>query len=124
MHNHQERTVRFHLRDFLSGVMLGGLAGSTLMLLAAPQSGKKTQAQIRQKSLEFRDQATEAMDETRQRAEEAVRQARLKTRQLKRGAGATVKELQSRGQALFEEQKDRVESVLESLQPAAKDAHR
>lgn len=124
MHNPQPHTARIQLRDFLSGVLMGGLIGSAFMLLAAPQSGKRTQAHIRRRSLELRDQATEVIDEARKNTAEAVRQARLKVRQLKRGAGATVKDWQSRGHALLEEQKDRVESALESLQLTAKDGRR
>ncbi len=118
MHNHRGQNAPFDLRGFLSGVLIGGLAGATLLWLTAPQSGKKTRAQIRQKSLELRDQAIETMDEARERTETALRQARLKAHQLKRSAGTTVRELQSRGQTLFEEQKERVESALEALQDA------
>jgi gas vesicle protein len=121
MHNQNGHHTRSGLQGFLSGVLIGGAIGATVTLLTAPQAGRKTRAQIRQKTLELRDQAVETVDEARQQAEEAMWQARLKARQLKRSAGTTVKELQHRGQTLLEEQKDRVESVLEALQPAEKD---
>ncbi len=120
MDNHKSHTTPSNWQGFLSGALIGGAIGATVTLLTAPQSGKKTRAQIRQKTLELRDQTVETVDGARQQAEEAVWQARLKARQLKRSAGTTVKELQHRGQALLEEQKDRVESALEALQPAEK----
>ena len=45
------------------------------MLLLAPQSGKKTRTQIQRKSIELRDQTTEAV-------EDAVAQAGVKARQI------------------------------------------
>lgn len=122
MQNHQSNATSSDLRGFLSGLLIGGLTSTAIVLLTAPQSGKKTRAQIQQKTLELRDQAAEAADEARQRTEIAVRQARLKARQVKRSAEATVKDWQHRSQTLLEEQKDRVDSVLEALQPGAKDA--
>jgi len=120
MDNHKNHNSPSNWQDFLSGALIGGLIGTAAALLTAPQSGRKTRAQIRLKTTELRDQAVETVDDARQQAEEAMWQARLKARQLKRSAGTTVKELQHRGQALLEEQKDRVESALEALQPAEK----
>ena len=121
MHNHHRHNAHPGVQGFLSGALIGGLMGTAVALLAAPQSGKKTRAQIRLKSLELRDQAAETIDEARQRTKAVAREARLKARQLKRSAETTVKELQDRGQTLLEEQTERVGSVLEALQPAAKD---
>src|SRR3990172_3501057 len=120
MDNHKSHTSPSNWQGFLSGALIGGLIGTTAALLTAPQSCRKTRAQIRLKTTELRDQAVETVDGARQQAEEVVWRARLKARQLKRSAGTTVKELQHRGQTLLEEQKDRVESALEALQPAEK----
>lgn len=60
----------------LAGLLIGGLAGAGGMLLLAPQSGKKTRAQIKKKTLQLRDHTTEAV-------EDAVSQAGAKVRQIR-----------------------------------------
>jgi gas vesicle protein len=60
---------------FLAGLLVGGLAGAGAMLLLAPQSGKKTRAQIQQRSIELRDQTVKTV-------EGATAQARGKARQI------------------------------------------
>jgi gas vesicle protein len=54
--------------EFFVGLIIGGLVGAALALLMAPQSGEETRAQIRDKSLEFKDRAEEGVYEARQRA--------------------------------------------------------
>jgi gas vesicle protein len=60
-----ENTIRTNgteLHDsvgLLSGLLIGGLAGFGAMLLLTPQSGKKTRAQIKQKSTELQERATD-----------------------------------------------------------------
>jgi len=56
--------------QFFAGLVMGGLIGAGLALLLAPQSGEKTRSQIRDKSLELKDQAVEGLAETSQRAQE------------------------------------------------------
>lgn len=48
----------------LVGVLVGGLAGAVAMLLLAPQSGKDTRTQIREKSIELRDRTNEIVEDT------------------------------------------------------------
>ncbi|MBL8093592.1 MAG: YtxH domain-containing protein [Anaerolineales bacterium] len=88
-------------RGFLSGLVIGGLTGAGAMLLLAPQSGKRTRAKIQQKSIDLREQASEAV-------EDAATQIRVKTRQLSADISDQAEELQQRGQALFSEQKNRL----------------
>jgi gas vesicle protein len=47
----------------LTGLLIGGLAGFGAMMLLAPQSGKMTRAQIKQKSAELQDRATDTYDD-------------------------------------------------------------
>jgi gas vesicle protein len=58
--------------EFFAGLVIGGLVGAALALLLAPQSGEETRAQIRDKSLEFKDRAEEGVLEARQRAEKQI----------------------------------------------------
>lgn len=52
-----------NILGILAGFLIGSLAGAVTMLLLAPQSGKETRKQIRQKGIELRDDATEMMDD-------------------------------------------------------------
>ena len=53
---------------FFAGLVIGGLVGAALALLLAPQSGEETRAQIRDRSLEYKDRAEEGYLDARQRA--------------------------------------------------------
>ncbi len=86
---------------FLAGMVIGGLAGAGTMLLLAPQSGKRTRAEIQQKGMELRDQTVETVEDT-------MAEARVKARQITAPVRKQAKELQQRGQEIFEEQRDRV----------------
>jgi len=48
---------------FLTGLLFGALAGFGAVILLAPQSGKKTRAQIGLKSIELQDRATDTYDD-------------------------------------------------------------
>jgi gas vesicle protein len=64
--DHSIRTNGTDGRDsagFLTGLLIGGLAGFGAMMLLAPQSGKMTRAQIKQKSAELQDRATDTYDD-------------------------------------------------------------
>ena len=53
-----------NLAGILVGVLVGGLVGAVTMLLLAPQSGKDTRMQIREKSIELRDRTNEIVEDT------------------------------------------------------------
>ena len=50
---------------FMSGLLLGGIAGAITALLLAPQSGEETRKVILDKSLELKDKALETVEEAR-----------------------------------------------------------
>ncbi len=50
---------------FLIGVMVGGLVGSTIALLMAPESGEVLRAQLRERGQNFFDEVRHAADERR-----------------------------------------------------------
>ncbi len=58
--------------EFFAGLVIGGLVGAALALLLAPQSGEETRAQIRDKSLEYKDWAEEGIVQARQQVERQV----------------------------------------------------
>ena len=97
----------------LAGLLVGGLVGAGAMLLLAPQSGKKTRAQIQKKSLELRDNTTEAV-------EDAVSQASAKVRQVREDVRKEVKALDQRGQVMLEEQKKRLDTLVDAGKAAVR----
>jgi gas vesicle protein len=82
----------------LAGLLVGALTGAVAMMLLSPQSGKETRAEIRQKSIELRDQTVRTV-------EGAVAQARGKARQITDDVHKQAGELQQRGQDLLDERR-------------------
>lgn len=89
------------------GLLLGGLAGAGVMLLMAPQSGKKTRAKIQRKGQEMRNQTTSAVDE-------AVAQVRSTARQVSTSIHDQGEALQQRGQDVVDHQRERWSPVVEA----------
>ncbi len=91
----------------LAGLLIGGLAGAVTMLLLAPQSGKDTRIQIREKGIELRDRTTGMM-------EDAMAQVRLHADKITVGGREKMKELKLQGQELAVEQLDRVSDAAQA----------
>lgn len=102
-------------RSVLAGLLIGGLAGAAAMLLFAPQSGKQTRAQIRDKSIQLRDQTAAGV-------KSALEQARVETKGMTAGVREQAGRLKQRGQDKLVEQLDRVSAVLDAGKTAVKDA--
>jgi gas vesicle protein len=106
MENHQGNgnNVKYGW-GLLAGLLVGGLAGATAMLLLAPQSGKKTRAQIQQNGIELRDQTVKTV-------EGAVAQARGKARQITDDVREQAGELQQRGQDVLDRKRGQLSETL------------
>lgn len=109
MENQHEHiySTRMDTKGFLAGLLLGGLAGASTMLLLAPQSGKRTRYQIQEKSIELRDQTVKTV-------EDAVAQVRTKANQITNNLHQQAEDLQQRGQELLDEQKERWSPIVEA----------
>ena len=106
-HDHEHENDVNQVGGFFAGLLIGGLAGAVAMLLLAPQSGKRTRAQIQLKSIELREQTTEAV-------EDAMAQARTQGRQIRADVREKADELQQRGQAVLDEQKEHWSALVEA----------
>jgi len=101
--------------SFFGGMLVGGVAGTVATLLFVPQSGKKTRAEIRQKSVELRQQTTDAV-------EGALAQTRNKARQIKVDVQDQAEAMQQRGHDIVGEQKERLSTLVEAGKTAVHDA--
>lgn len=97
-------------RDFISGVLWGGLVGAAIGLLVAPRSGDETRALLRERSEEFREQAKETTDNLRTKASETAEQARER-----------AVELQQRGKELIDENRERIVRTAEAVKETIKE---
>ena len=99
--------------NVLVGMLIGGLAGAVTMLLLAPQSGKDTRMQIREKGIELRDRTTEMVEDT-------MAQVRSNANKIAVSGREKIKELKQQGRELAIEQLDRVSEVVEAGKTAVK----
>jgi gas vesicle protein len=93
-----------NLGNVVAGVLIGAAAGAAAMLLLAPQSGKATREQIRQKSIE-------TMEQVRSSTDKLVADGRRKGEELKAG-----------GQELLADQLGRVSSAAQAGQKAVQNS--
>ena len=102
-------------KNVLIGVLIGGLAGAVAMLLFAPQSGKRTRAQINQKSIQLRDRTTKNV-------KKAVAQVRSETNRITAEVQEKAGELKQLGQDKLVKQLDRVSAALDAGKTAVEAA--
>jgi gas vesicle protein len=96
-HEHNHNGEHEHA-GMLAGLLIGALAGAIAMLLLAPQSGKRTRAKLRRRSVALRAQTAETMENM----EDAIEDARDKTDQMTYDARKQAEKLDKRGRALFD----------------------
>jgi gas vesicle protein len=106
--DHEHSNGNNQMGGFLAGLLVGGLSGATAMLLLAPNSGKKTRANIQQKGAEVHDQVVKGV-------EEATAQVRTKAREITHDVQKQADDLQQRGQDVIDEQRDQLGETLKDL---------
>ena len=109
---------------FLVGFIVGGLTGSVVALLFAPQSGEETRAVIRDKSIELRDKAQMSAEEAIARAEAAAAEARARAdelaKQLRDRSKEVYSDVRDRGQAVVEDVRERGKSAVDNIRSKVK----
>jgi gas vesicle protein len=110
INENQEYKYHANPLNVVVGMLIGALVGAVTMLLLAPQSGKDTRMQIREKGIELRDRTTEL-------AEDTLAQVRSKANELTTGGREKFEELKQHGQELAVEQ---LEHVSEAAQAGKK----
>jgi len=114
----EDQKREYHGSNFLSvlgGLVIGCVAGAVAMLLLAPQSGRDTRMQIREKGIELRDRTTGMMDD-------AMHQVRLKADQITAGGRQKAEDLKQQGQDLVAEQLGRVSVAAQAGKKAVERA--
>jgi gas vesicle protein len=97
------------------GVLIGGLAGATTMLFVAPESGKRTRALVKNKTIRLRDQTTKNI-------KKAVVQVRTGTGKLSKGISEKAVGLKQLGQEKLVQQLDRVSKAIDAGKSAVESA--
>jgi gas vesicle protein len=64
------------------GILIGSVVGTSVALLAAPQSGEKTRSMLREKGVELKSRASTTVQETRVKAEDVVSKVRTRAEEL------------------------------------------
>ena len=84
-------------KPLLIGLIFGSIAGAVSMLFLAPQSGKKTRAEVQQSVAQLRDHTAEAV-------KDRVEQVKTRTDQIKTELKSKAAELEHKGKDLLAKQ--------------------
>lgn len=102
-----------NVKPVIKALVIGGLVGAGTMLLLAPNSGRKTRANIAQKTVELRDRTTDTV-------KDAIEQVKSRGNHIKDDVLETAEDLQHHGVDLIAEQLDRIASAAEAGKKALK----
>jgi gas vesicle protein len=87
---------------FLAGFVIGGMVGSIVALLLAPQSGEETRTIIHDRSIELKDKAVEKAEAARIKAEAAAAEARARADELAKLTQEKALEMKKKGEEVVQ----------------------
>ncbi len=116
--NHPEETNGQTVLGFLAGLLIGGLAATVTTLLVAPQSGRRTRAQIQRQGTTLRNQATDVIEATMEAARDTGRRLAEDLHKQAATIQKRAEKIQQRGQDLLAEQQVRWSPVADAGQKA------
>ncbi len=70
------------LTSFITGILLGGILGSTLTFLFTPVSGKRLRRNIANKTEDLIEDAADAIESSRDRVRDTLKESRKKADEL------------------------------------------
>lgn len=97
----------------LKALVIGGLVGAGAMLLLAPESGRKTRANIQKKALELRDRTSESVSGT-------VDKVMTRGHEITAGVREKAEDVQHRGVDVIAEQLDSIAAAAKAGKKALK----
>jgi gas vesicle protein len=110
-HEHHHHHHHGSTRSWLTGFVIGGLAGLAVSLLYAPQAGRDTRELVRYKATQLRQAAEQTAQETKERVDQMTDEAKDQ-----------VRTMRQRSMDYVDETKDRVKNVANAVTQAAKES--
>ncbi len=104
--------------EFFKGVLFGGVVGAVIALLYAPKAGSEMRDELRQRSLELRDDADSKLELAQRKAEALFQETKKELEQLRKEAEAAAAELARSAEETVEHGKSAVQHEKERLKDA------
>jgi len=107
--------------EFFKGVLFGGVVGAVVALLYAPKTGQEMRDEIRERSLEMRDDAEAKLELAQRKAEALLEETRKQLEKLREEAETAATEVVDkaeaqvqRGKTTVRKEKDRLKDALDA----------
>lgn len=98
-------------KSTFKGLLIGGLIGTTLTLLYAPQSGEETRRKLHDESIVLRDNALKSIQNVRESSLEAIKDTHMRIESSAKEITEAIREIRNIDQT------DIVEEKIKQEQP-------